>query len=160
MKSLGKLTVTIPSDREIAMTRAFNARRQLVFDALTKPELLVRWLTGPPGWTFAVCEIDLKVGGEYRFVWSKAGGVRMGVGGVYREVTPPERFVNTEKFDEPWYPGEALVTNALVEADGKTTLTLTVKYESREARDVALQSPMEEGVAMGYDRLAEMVEKP
>ena len=142
------------------MTRAFNARRQLVFDALTKPELLVRWLTGPPGWTFAVCEIDLKVGGEYRFVWSKAGGVRMGVGGVYREVTPPERFVNTEKFDEPWYPGEALVTNALVEADGKTTLTLTVKYESREARDVALQSPMEEGVAMGYDRLAEMVEKP
>jgi uncharacterized protein YndB with AHSA1/START domain len=160
VKNFGKLTVTIPSDREIAMTRAFNAPRQLVFDALTKPELLKRWLTGPPGWTFAVCEIDLKVGGTYRFVWSKAGGIQMGVGGVYREVTPPERFVNTEKFDEPWYPGEALVTNALVEADGKTTLTLTVKYESREARDVALQSPMEEGVALGYDRLAEIVEKP
>jgi uncharacterized protein YndB with AHSA1/START domain len=160
MKNFGKLTVTIPSDRELAMTREFNAPRQLVFDALTKPELLKRWLTGPPGWTFAVCEIDLKVGGTYRFVWSKAGGVQMGMSGVYREVTPPERFVNTEKFDEPWYPGEALVTNALVEADGKTTLTLTVKYESREARDVALQSPMEEGVAMGYDRLAEIVEKP
>ncbi len=159
MKNVGKLTITTPSDREIAMRREFNAPRRLVFDALTKPELLKRWLTGPPGWSFTVCEIDLRVGGAYRFDWSKAGGIAMGVSGEYREVTPPERFVNTEKFDEPWYPGEAVVTNALMEDGGKTTLTLTVKYESREARDVALQSPMEEGVAMGYDRLAEIVEK-
>lgn len=159
MRTFGKLTVTTPSEREVAMTRDFNAPRRLVFEALTKPELLKRWLTGPPGWSFAVCEVDLRVGGAYRFVWSKAGGIQMGMGGVYREVSPPERFVNTERFDEPWYPGEAIVTNALAEKGGKTTLTLTVQYESKEARDVALQSPMEEGVAMGYDRLAEIVEK-
>lgn len=115
---------------------------------------------GPPGWTFSVCEIDLRVGGAYRFVWSKAGGIQMGVRGVYKEVLPPERVVNTEKFDEPWYPGEAIVTNSLAEASGKTTLTLTVLYESKEARDTALKSPMEEGVAMGFDLLAEIVEKP
>ncbi len=161
MKNVGKLTVNTPSDREIAMTRAFNAPRQLVFDALTKPELLKRWLTGPPGWSFTVCEVDLRVGGKYRFEWSKKDkGIQMGVSGVFQEVVVPERYVNTERFDEPWYPGEAIVTNELAERDGITTLTLTVRYESREARDVALQSPMEEGVAMGYDRLAEIVEKP
>lgn len=161
MKNVGKLTVNTPSDREIAMTRAFNAPRQLVFEALTKPELLKRWLTGPPGWSFTVCEVDLKVGGKYRFEWSKKDkGIQMGVSGVFQEVVVPERYVNTERFDEPWYPGEAIVTNELAERDGITTLTLTVRYESREARDVALQSPMEEGVAMGYDRLAEIVEKP
>ena len=160
MKNVGKLQISMPSEREIAMRREFNAPRRLVFDALTKPELLKRWLTGPPGWSFTVCEIDLRVGGKYRFVWSKDKGIQMGVRGVFQEVAPPERYVNTEQFDEPWYPGEAIVTNALAEANGKTTLTLTILYESREARDVALQSPMEEGVAMGYDRLAEIVEKP
>jgi uncharacterized protein YndB with AHSA1/START domain len=160
MKQVGKLQVSTPSEREIALTREFNAPRRLVFDALTNPELLKRWMFGPPGWTFSVCEIDLRVGGAYRFVWSKAGGIQMGVCGVYKEVLPPERVVNTEKFDEPWYPGEAIVTNSLAEASGKTTLTLTVLYESREARDTALKSPMEEGVAMGFDRLAEIVEKP
>jgi uncharacterized protein YndB with AHSA1/START domain len=160
MRNVGKLTVTTPSDREIAMKRVFHAPRQLVFDALTKPELLKRWLTGPPGWSFKICEIDLRVGGAYRFVWSKDKGIQMGVSGVFEQLVVPERYVNTERFDEPWYPGEAIVTNALTEQDGKTTLTLTVRYESREARDIALQSPMEEGMAMGYDRLAEIVEKP
>ena len=160
MRDVGKLQVSTPSDREIAMTREFNAPRRMVFDALTKPELLKRWMFGPPGWSFSVCEIDLKVGGAYRFVWSGPGGVQMGVRGVYREVLPPERVVNTEKFDEAWYPGQAVVTNLLIEQGGKTTLTLTVFYESREARDIALQSPMEQGVAVGFDRRAEMVEKP
>lgn len=160
MRNVGKLQVSTPGEREIAMTREFNAPRRMVFDALTKPELLKRWMFGPPGWSFAVCEIDLKVGGAYRFVWSGPGNMQMGVRGVYREVLPPERVVNTERFDEAWYPGEAIVTNSLVEEDTKTTLTLTVLYESREARDIALQSPMEQGVAMGFDRLAEMVEKP
>ncbi len=160
MKNVGKLQVSTPSEREIAMRREFNAPRGLVFDALTKPELLKRWLTGPPGWSFTVCEIDLQVGGKYRFVWSKDKGIQMGVSGVFQEVVPPERYANTERFDQPWYPGEAIVTNALSEENGKTTLTLTVLYESQAARDVALQSPMEEGVAMGYDRLAEIVENP
>lgn len=160
MKQIGKLQVSTPSEREIALTRSFNAPRRLVFDALTKPELLKRWMSGPPGWAFAVCDIDLRVGGEYRFVWSKSGGIQMGVRGVYREIVAPEKVSNTERFDEPWYPGEAMVTNSLAETDGKTTLTLSVMYESKEARDIALQSAMEQGVAMGFDRLAEIVEKP
>lgn len=128
------LQVTTPSDREIAMTRVFDAPRRLVWDALTKPELLKRWFYGPPGWTLAVCEMDLRVGGAYRWVWSGPNGAPMGVRGVYREIVRPERIVASEKFDESWYPGEALDTTVLTEHAGKTTLTLTVLYESKEAR--------------------------
>jgi uncharacterized protein YndB with AHSA1/START domain len=157
MKNTGNLKVITPSDREIAMTRIFDAPRRLLFEALTKPELVKQWLLGPPGWTMPVCEIDLRVGGAYRFVWRGPDGTEMGTRGVCREIVPPERFVTTERFDEPWYPGEALVTYALVERGGITTLTLTVLYESREARDVALKSSMERGVAMSYDRLEQLL---
>jgi uncharacterized protein (TIGR03086 family) len=156
MESAGTLKVTTPTDREIAMTRVFDAPRHLVFDAYTKPELLKRWM-GPRGWSLVVCEIDLRVGGAYRFVGRGADGTEMGWRGVYREIVPPERLVATESFDEPWYPGEALVTTVLVEQGGKTTLTSTVRYESREARDAVLKSGMERGVAEGYDRLAEVL---
>src|SRR3989442_94476 len=84
MKNTGTLKVTTPTDREIAMTRVFDAPRRLVFDALTKPELLNRWFFGPPGWSLVVCEIDLKVGGAYRFVWRGPDGTEMGMRGVYR----------------------------------------------------------------------------
>jgi uncharacterized protein YndB with AHSA1/START domain len=151
-----KLEITTPSDTEIAMKRSFNAPRRLVFDALTKPELVSRWMLGPPGWTMPVCEIDLRVGGEFRFVWSN-GDTNMGMGGVYREIVAPEKIVNSEKFDQAWYPGEAMVTNFLVERDKKTTLTLTVRYESRETRDIVLKSPMEQGVSAGYDRLDDLL---
>lgn len=155
----GTLKITRPSDREIAMTRVFNAPRKLVFDAHTRPELIRRWLLGPEGWTMPVCEYDPKVGGKYRFVWRRdKDGTQMGMGGVLREIKPPERIVHTEKFDESWYPGEAVVTTTFVEQGGKTTLTTTVLYESKEARDVALQSDMEKGVEMSYDRLAELLE--
>ena len=157
MKNTGTLKVTTPGDREVVMTRIFDAPRHLVFEAVTKPELLKRWFFGPPGWSLAVCEIDLRVGGAYRYVWRGPDGAEMGIRGVFREVVPPERIVNTELFDEAWYPGEALVTTALVEQGGKTTLTLTVLYQSREARDAVLKTPMEHGVAMGYDRLAELL---
>ncbi|MGA2738139.1 MAG: SRPBCC family protein [Bryobacteraceae bacterium] len=157
MKNTGTLKVSTPTDCEIAMTRRFDAPRSLVFEALTQPELLKRWFFGPPGWSLTVCEIDLKVGGAYRYVWQGPAGKEMGMGGVYREVAPPERVVATEKFDDPWYPGEALVTTVLVEQDGQTTLTLTVLYESREVRDAVLKTPMEGGVAVGYDRLAELL---
>src|SRR2546422_8615580 len=95
-------------EREIVMTRIFNATCDLVFEALTKPELVKRWLLGPPGWSMPVCEIDLRVGGSYRYVWRRDNGEEMGMRGVYREVTPPERLVTTEAFDTPWYPGEAV----------------------------------------------------
>jgi uncharacterized protein YndB with AHSA1/START domain len=149
------LQITTPTDREIAMTRVFDAPRQLVSDALTKPELVKQWLLGPPGWTMPVCEIDLRVGGAYRYVWRRdSDGTEMGMGGVYREIVAPERVVATEKFDEAWYPGEALGTTVLVEHGRKTTLTQTVLYQSREARDGVLKSGMERGVAASYDRLA------
>ncbi|MEX2263581.1 MAG: SRPBCC family protein [Bryobacteraceae bacterium] len=157
MKNTGTLKVTTPTDREIVMTRVFDAPRHLVFDALTTPELLKRWLLGSPGWSLTVCEIDLKVGGAYRFVWRSADGTEMGMSGVYREIVPPERVVATESFDKPWYPGQGLVTHSLVEQGGRTTLTLTVRYESREARDTVLKSPMEQGVAASYDKLAELL---
>jgi len=157
MMNTGTLKVTTPTDREIAMTRVFDAPRSLVFDALTRPELLRRWFFGPPGWSLPVCEIDLKVGGAYRFVWRGPDGTEMGMRGVYREIVPPERLVGTEQFDDPWYPGEAVGTHVLVEQGGKTTLTLTVRYQSREARDAVLKTPMEQGVAAGYDRLAEVL---
>src|SRR5258705_3829114 len=101
--------VSTPTDRQIQVTRDFNAPRQLVFDAFTKPELVRRWLLGPPGWTMPLCEIDLKVGGAYRYVWRHANdGREMGMGGVFREIVSPERLVATGKFYESWYPGGAL----------------------------------------------------
>jgi uncharacterized protein YndB with AHSA1/START domain len=157
MMNTGNFKVTTPTDREIAMTRVFNAPRHLVFGALSKPELVKQWLLGPPGWTMPVCEIDLRVGGAYRFQWRGPDGTEMGTRGVFREIALPERFVATERFDDPWYPGEALVTYVLVEHGGKTTLTLTVLYESREARDGVLKTPMEKGVAMSYDRLEQLL---
>lgn len=152
-----KLTLTTPSDREIAMTRVFAAPRRLVFDALTKPELVRRWLLGPPGWSMPVCDIDLRVGGTYRYEWRHSDGTAMGVRGTYREIAPPERLVASELFDVVWYPGEAQVTTVLIESDGQTTLTSTILYESQAARDVVRASPMDKGVALSYNRLEELL---
>lgn len=157
MTNTGTLELTTPSEREIAMRRVFEAPRTLVFDAWTKPELLERWLGVRAGWSMVVCEVDLEVGGAYRFVWRGPDGTEMAMGGVYREIVRPERLVATEVFDDPWYPGEALDTTVLVEQDGKTTLTTTVLYESQEARDAVLESGMERGVAESYDTLAELL---
>lgn len=153
----GELRIVPLSDREIRITRGFNAPRKLVFDAYTKPELVRNWLFGPPGWSFEVCEIDLRVGGKYRYVWRGPEGT-MGMGGVYREIQAPERIVSTEKFEEAWYPGEAVGTVVMTEAGGKTLVTTTVRYESQDARDAVLKSPMEHGLKAGFDRLAELVE--
>ena len=157
VKDVGKLQISTPSDRELAMTRLFDAPRSMVFDAWTKPELLRRWLGVFGGWTFAVCEVDLRVGGKYRFVWHGKDGNEMAMGGVYREIVRPERIVCTEKFDDPWYEGDAIDTTTFVERGGKTTMTTTVLYESKEIRDAVLKSPMESGVAKSYDKLAEVL---
>lgn len=153
----GSLTVTTPSDREIEVTRAFDAPRTVVFDAYTKPELVKRWFGGPEGWSLAECVVDLRVGGEWRYVLRHVDGMEMGFGGVYREVVAPERLVTTERYDHPWYPGEALNTLVLTEVDGSSILTLTLQYESKAARDVVLASPMEAGLAAGFDHLAEFL---
>jgi uncharacterized protein YndB with AHSA1/START domain len=149
------LQITTPSDREVAMTRTFDAPRRLVFDAFTKPELIKRWLGVRAGWTMPVCEVDLRVGGKYRYVWRGPKGNDMGMGGVFREIVAPERIVATEKFDESWYAGEAVDTTVFVEKGGRTTVTMMVRYESKEARDGVLATPMATGVAESYDKLAE-----
>jgi uncharacterized protein YndB with AHSA1/START domain len=154
--NIGLLEITTPSDREISMTRVFDAPARLVFDAWTKPELLKRWLGVRAGWTMEVCEVDLRVGGKYRFVW-RGPDMTMGMGGAYREIVPPVRLVSTEKFDEAWYEGEALDTIVLVERDGKTTATTTVRFVSREVRDAVIKSGMASGVAESYDTLAELL---
>jgi uncharacterized protein YndB with AHSA1/START domain len=159
MKTTGSLVVTTPSDREIAMTRVFDAPRKLVFDAWTQPELIKRWLGVFGKWSFVVCEVDLRVGGPYRYVWKGPDGVTMGMGGVFREIVKPERLVATERFDDPWYAGEAIDTTTFVEKAGKTTLTTTVLYVSKEVRDGVLKSPMEGGVAKSYDNLAALLEE-
>lgn len=151
------LNVTAGGDRDLIMTRSFKAPRRLVYEAFVKPELVKRWLAGPPGWTMTVCELDVRPGGSYRYEWQHEKGHSMGMGGVYREVVPPERIVQTEKFDQSWYPGEATGTLLLTEKDGITTMVNTVTYESREARDGVLKSPMEKGVALGYNRMEEML---
>lgn len=155
MTETGTLQITTPSEREIVMSRVFDAPRSLVFDAWTRPELLKRWLGVRGGWSMVVCEVDLSVGGAYRFVWRGPDGAEMGMGGVYREIAPPERLVATESFDDPWYSGEAVDTTVLVEEGGKTRATTTALYESEEIRDAVLESGMARGVAESYDMLAE-----
>jgi uncharacterized protein YndB with AHSA1/START domain len=147
------LTVSTPSDREIALTRTFNAPRALVFDALTKPDLVKRWMLGNMGAAMPVCEIDLRVGGAYRFVWRNPDGSEMAMMGVYRELVRPERIVNTQRFDTPWMPGESVLTTTLTESGGKTTFTSTTLFDSVETRDKMLKSGMESGASASYDRL-------
>ena len=147
-----KVTVEAKGDNELVITRPFNAPKDLVFQAHTECKYLKRWMYGPEGWRLDVCESDLTVGGKYRWVWKK-GDISMGAGGEYREVSRPDRIVCTEQFDDPWSQGEAISTVTFVEADGVTTLTNTMRYVSKEARDGVLQSPMEEGLSMSYDRL-------
>jgi uncharacterized protein YndB with AHSA1/START domain len=151
---IGETTFTTPSDREIVITRVFDAPRELVFEVLTNSEHVPEWY-GPWGWTLPVCDIDLRPGGAWRFVLRSADGQEMGMR-VYQEITPPERLVSTESYDD--YPGESLNTVILSEEDGKTTIRTTVLYPSKEARDAVLESGMQDGAAETYDRLAEYLQ--
>lgn len=157
MKTIGNLHIAPLADREFVITRVFNAPRHVVFAAYTQPEFIKRWL-GPRDWSVVLAVNELKPGGAYRFVMQPAGGgPEMAFGGVYREFVPDERFVATERFDQPWYPGEALITAVFTEQDGRTALMLIERHESREARDGVLASPMAEGLAESYERLDELL---
>lgn len=151
------LSVSTPSDREVSLTRNFNAPRRLVYEAYTKPELVKRWGAGPPGWEMTTCEIDLRVGGAWRWELVGPGGQKMGLGGIYQEIIPFERLVSSEKFDESWYEGEAVSSITLVESNGVTTLTMTILYASKEVRDAVLKTPMAEGVGAGLEKLADIL---
>jgi uncharacterized protein YndB with AHSA1/START domain len=159
MKNMETLQVATPTDREIVITRIFDAPRELVFEAMSKAELLQRWLWGAPGWTMVRCESDLRVGGAFRHVWRGPDGNEMLMRGVYREIVPPERIVRTESFEFGCdaQMGEQVGTLVLTEEGDKTRLTLTVLYPSKEARDATIASGMERGVAASYDRLAELL---
>jgi len=149
----GETTFTTPSDREIVMTRVVNAPRRLVWDAWTKPEHLPHWMLGPAGWTMPVCEIDLRPGGAWHFLWRKSDGSELEMRGAYKEIAPPERLVSTESWGGDW--PETLNTLVLTEKDGKTTISQTVLYPSKDARDAATKTGMKDGVSESYDRLAE-----
>lgn len=147
------LKVSALSDREIRMTRTFDAPRDLVFEAFTKPDLIKRWMFGPEGWSLPVCEVELKAGGKMRYVWKHKDGTSMGMSGTFREIKRPSRIVHNETFDEDWTGGETLVTTLFTETGGQTLVEQTVLYSSQAARDAVLKSPMEDGIAQGYDRL-------
>src|ERR1700757_4125249 len=149
----GTLQFLTPGDREIVMKRAFWAPRERVFDAFVNPKLLKQWFYGTPGGTLAVCEVALKANEPFRYVWRDADGREMGMRGVCLQFVRPERIVATEQFDEPWYPGGAVGTIELQQYSDITVLTQTIRYDSRAARDKAVETQMEHAVAIGYDRL-------
>lgn len=147
-----ELTVATIGDRDLVLTRTFDAPRPLLFDALTRPDLLVDWY-GAQGWQLVECEVDLRVGGSWRFVSQGPGGEQMTQYGVYREVEPPERLVYTERFADQSFEGESLVTAVLDDRGGRSTLRSTVRFPSRQARDLVLSRPMERGLGQAYRRL-------
>jgi uncharacterized protein YndB with AHSA1/START domain len=149
----GVTSFTTPSDLEIVMSRAFDAPRRLVWEAWTSPEHVPRWLLGPEGWSMPVCEIDLRPGGAWRFVWRDADGRELEMRGEYREITPPERLVSTESWGGDW--PETLNTLVLTEHEGRTMMTHTARYPTREARDAALQTGMKDGATASFNRLDE-----
>ncbi|TGL63005.1 SRPBCC family protein [Leptospira sarikeiensis] len=154
MSFVGTLKVSAKGDRELVMAREFNADQELVFECFTTPDLVKKWLHGPDGWEMIVCEIDLKVGGKYRYVWkSLKDGTIMGMGGEYKEISGPKKIVCTEVFDESWYAGDAIVTTTFTESKGITSMVVTILYGSKETRDMVIKSPMEGGVAQSYNRL-------
>ena len=152
----GVTTYATPSDREILVTRVVSAPRRIVFEAFTNARHVPNWLTGPEGWTMPVCEIDLRPGGTWRYVYRKDDGSEMTLQGSYREVVPPERLVATESWGPEW--PETVNTTVLTEAGGLTTITITVLYPTREARDAALKTGMKEGMDQSFARLEGLLE--
>jgi uncharacterized protein YndB with AHSA1/START domain len=155
MTSTETVKVTLPTDTEVVVTRQFDAPRGMVFDALTKPDLLRRWY-GPEGWSLDVCDIDLEVGGTWRIVLRRPDGKAIGQKGVYQEIVRPERIVHTESWED-WDPGETLVTVTLIEHAGKTTLTSRMRFPSRDVRDIVVKNGLDKNLNQTYDKLADLL---
>jgi uncharacterized protein YndB with AHSA1/START domain len=163
---LEKAQVSLPSDTEVAVSRSFNAPRSLVYEAYSQPELVKRWMLGPPGWTMPVCESDLRVGGTYRWVWrSSEDGSQFGFHGVFREVDPPKKIVHTEIYDPGDVgggmgdAGEALITVTFKEKGGITTVATLMDFGTKEARDAAVSTGMTDGMEMSYQLLDALLEE-
>lgn len=164
--TIDKAQVTLPGDREVKVTRSFKAPRALVFRAYTEADLIRQWMLGPPGWTMPVCEMDVKVGGQYRWRWrSIKNGREFGFAGRYQEVQPPSRIVHTEAYDpgtlgEESYPGEpAHVTVTFTEDRGVTTVTTLIDFGSKETRDAVLATGMTGGMEQSYQLLDTLLEQ-
>jgi uncharacterized protein YndB with AHSA1/START domain len=164
--AIEKAQVSLPSEREVRVVRRFNAPRELVYRAHTEPKLVQRWMLGPPGWSMPVCEMDVRVGGKYRWRWRSAeDGKEFGFYGVFRVVDAPGSFVHEENFD----PGDvggamstegpAIVTTLLSEQAGVTTLTTTMLFPSQQARDGAVSTGMTDGMEMSYQSLDKLLAK-
>lgn len=152
-----KLSVTMPSDGVVVITREFAAPRELLWAAFTRPDIVTRWMLGPDGWTMPVCEMDLRPGGNWHYVWRKSdGGEQMEMNGRFLEVTPPKRLTNTENWGGDW--AESTTMLDLAERDGgRTLITQTLLYPSREARDRALSTGMLDGMEQSFDRLDDVL---
>ncbi len=157
MASSGTAKVTLPSDRQILITREFDAPKELVYKAWTTPELVRQWWSGERG-EMTVCEIDLRVGGGWRYAMVANEGFEVAFHGEYRELVPNERMVSTEAFEGiPDPDGHAsLNTLTLTESDGRTTLTVLVEHPTQEGRDMHINSGMEGGMQEAMDRLEQV----
>jgi uncharacterized protein YndB with AHSA1/START domain len=151
----GSATVTTPSDREVRITRLVDAPSRLVWQAWTDPKHIPQWMTGPEGWTMPVCEMDLRVGGTWRYVWRKSDGAEMEMTGLVKEVTPPVRMVTTERWGPEW--PETVNTLELAESGDQTTVSITILYPSKADRDAALQTPMADGMEQSFVRLERLI---
>jgi uncharacterized protein YndB with AHSA1/START domain len=162
--TMDKAQVTMPSDREVKVTRSFRAPRALVYRAYTEPQLVRQWLLGPPGWSMPVCEMDVRVGGNFRWRWrSEDGGNEFGFTGTFREVQPSSKLVHTEAYDPgtvgDGYPGnDAIVTVTFVEDGGFTTVTTLIDFGSKEARDAAVATGMTDGMEQSYQLLDRLLD--
>lgn len=155
-----KAQVELPSDREVRVTRAFRAPARLVYEAYTNPELVRRWLLGLPGWEMTVCEMDVRLGGAFRWRWrSDEDGSEFGFHGEYTEVEPPTRIQHTEIYEPGDVGGtmgedqESLITVTFSESDGVTTMTSVMDFGSKEGRDAAMSTGMTDGMEMSYQNL-------
>lgn len=161
--AIDKAQVTLPSEREVKVTRSFKAARPLVYRAYTEPELVRRWLLGPPGWSMPVCEMDVRVGGRYRWRWrNDQDGSEFGFAGTFRDVQPPSRLVHTQAYDpgtvaDDFPRNDAIVTVTFSEENGATTMTLLVDFGSREARDAAVATGMTDGMEQSYQLLDQLL---
>lgn len=158
MKKPAKAEVTLPSDTEVRVTRRFNAPRKLVYKAYTTPALLQRWLLGPPGWSFPVCEMDLREGGSFVWRWQNdEDGKQFGFHGEFLEIVPPKRIVHSEFYDPMDVGGDmgegTTVGVTFDEAGGVTTLTTSMRFKTKADRDAAMSTGMTDGMEMSYQLL-------
>jgi uncharacterized protein YndB with AHSA1/START domain len=163
--TIDRAEVTQPSDREVQVRRSFKAPRALVYRAYTEPDLVQRWLLGPAGWSMPVCEMDVRVGGRYRWRWrNNEDGAEFGFSGTFREVLPPSRIVHTEAYDpgtvgDDFPKNDSLVTVTFVQVGDRTTVTTLVDFGSKQARDAAVATGMTDGMEQSYQLLDRLLDQ-